>query len=89
MPRRARKTNHKKTGGKKRVHRKGKGVIDWIKEKAGKVNNFLKEKRIVHNIRSLPIIGSALNLWGIPGVAAWGLDKLGYGRMRRDRKSVV
>lgn len=51
MPRR--KTNYRR----KTRTRKGKGIGDWIKEKATKLNNYLKEKKFVHKLRDVPILG--------------------------------
>lgn len=71
MPRRVgrpRKTHRKKTGGRptggmksqRRVyHRKGKGISDWVKEKAWKFNSWMKEHKPISRVLDIPIIGWA------------------------------
>lgn len=72
MPRR-KKTNKKL---------KGNGIIWYIKDKLWSANDWLKKKKIVHNIRDLPFIGNAINATPL-GLPLYGLDKLGYGRRKK------
>lgn len=70
---------------RRKNYRKGKGIINYLKNKIWSANDYLKEKKFVHKIRDIPLLGWALNLWGIPGMAAWGLDKLGYGKRKKKK----
>lgn len=61
---------------------RGKGLINWIKEKASKVHNWMKENKPISKILDIPIIGSAIKSTPI-GIPAWGISKLaGYGRRK-------
>lgn len=64
------------------MRRRGRGIGDWLKNAAGKVNNFLKSSKIVSRVA--PILGDVL-----PGAAGQIANKVGsfaashgYGRKR-------
>lgn len=69
----------------RKMHKKGKGVVSWVKEKLGAANKFLKEKRYVGRaveaLERNPLASAAVNAY-VPGAAISAAHKLkdwGYG----------
>lgn len=72
----------KKTGKRNKRNKRGRGVFDWIRNKATSVNNYLKEKKPLSKILDIPLLGTALKATPY-GVPLWIGSKLGYGKRPR------
>lgn len=71
-------------GRRRRVRRRvGKGKVwDWIKGAAGKVNDFLKQTKVLSKVAG-PVLGSIPRAAPYANTVTNTLGALGYGRRRR------
>lgn len=66
---------------------RGKGVIDWVKNKASSFNNWMKEKKPFSKVLDIPLLGTALKATPY-GVPLWIGSKLGYGKLGYGRNRI-